>query len=603
MDGIGLDQGQVADAINRKYQGMSQRERNQKMAQAQSGGASQFQSQYGNELAQAQQPTEFWGAGRKLAENQAPDMSAVTAGGGFLSNLGGEQYYYGNKDPSKYSFGNQQDLWSNLENQYRSKYAPSLTKTLNQQYKNTLDSGIMSQQVLDNQVAQGNMKQYDDVYLYDGKTYADLNQANTALNSTLSSYKSLAKAQQSELLGQLFTQGKITGQFEPTVAPERQFDNLGFATGAWEDYISGKNVGRLGGNSINDVISGDLMKLFGSKDLMYDGQLQGTAFDMGGYDPVKKQWDEKWSDSHSSIWGSNKTNAWDQGFSQVGRSLNDPNWWNQNSTNLGDGYSYLAKDKVGSAPGWSNVDQYIRNKGEQELKKGMVQQIWEKTSPTHLIAKQEFKDMQPIGEMVGNAFIPGLGSLINAVDAFSVGNPQGGTQGLARAGISYGSSTYGGDTGAPVDTATSTTGQAANGMASNGGGVFGTGFSLGSLTADKALQAAISGTGSALVSGGDPKSVLANALLTGAGGYSGDTIAKLFGNKVLGGIAGGAMKGAVTGLRDPEHMLESALTSGAAGGLGGIFNEGVSNPTQRQSNAQMANQTVNLAKLFAKGKK
>lgn len=100
MDGIGLDQSQVADAINRKYQGMSQRERNQKMAQAQSGGASSFQQSFGPEISQAQQPTEFWGAGRKLAENQGLQDEGFNILNTAAPVLGGQRYFYGDKDPT-----------------------------------------------------------------------------------------------------------------------------------------------------------------------------------------------------------------------------------------------------------------------------------------------------------------------------------------------------------------------------------------------------------------------------------------------------------------------------------------------------------------------
>lgn len=129
MDGIGLDQSQVADAINRKYQGMSQRERNQKMAQAQSGGGSQFQSQYSSELAQAQQPTEFWGAGRKLAANQNAQDEGYGILNSVTSNLGGQKYYYGDSDPTS---------TQGLANLY--------DKTGYTQYKNQLDQYQKQQQ-------------------------------------------------------------------------------------------------------------------------------------------------------------------------------------------------------------------------------------------------------------------------------------------------------------------------------------------------------------------------------------------------------------------------------------------------------------------------
>lgn len=162
MDGIGLDQGQVADAINRKYQGMSQRERNQKMAQAQSGGATQFQNQYGSELAQAQQPTEFWGAGRKLAENQNVQDEGYGILNSVTSNLGGQKYYYGDSDPtSTQGLSNLYDKTGYT--QYQKQLAQQQTQQKQQQAIPDLWSSITKPFFTEKNKAYGT-KTADDIY-------------------------------------------------------------------------------------------------------------------------------------------------------------------------------------------------------------------------------------------------------------------------------------------------------------------------------------------------------------------------------------------------------------------------------------------------------
>lgn len=209
MDGIGLDQSQVADAINRKYQGMSQRERNQKMAQAQSGGGSQFQSQYSSELAQAQQPTEFWGAGRKLAENQNIQDEGYGILNSVTSNLGGQKYYYGDSDPtSKQGLANLYD------------------KTGYTQYQNQLAQQKQTQAQQAAQIQQ--QPNYDYIW------------SNIAQNNSPSSRGGLSGAE----------------QYAKAVEEAKKYASAGFIPGksnndwTWNDWIAGSRGNNpVGGGS------------------------------------------------------------------------------------------------------------------------------------------------------------------------------------------------------------------------------------------------------------------------------------------------------------------------------------------------------------------
>jgi len=113
----GFDQSQLADIVNRKKMG-TQRQRNEMMRMGTTDPNS-FAMQNQPQLQQAAQPSEFWGAGRKEAENQSPDFSAANLINP-LATLGGQQYYYGDVDSSKAQWGTkgygQQDLGSGKYN-------------------------------------------------------------------------------------------------------------------------------------------------------------------------------------------------------------------------------------------------------------------------------------------------------------------------------------------------------------------------------------------------------------------------------------------------------------------------------------------------------
>ena len=88
----------------------------------------------------------------------------------------------------------------------------------------------------------------------------------------------------------------------------------------------------------------------------------------------------------------------------------------------------------------------------------------------------------------------------------------------------------------------------------------------------------------------------------GAGAAVGDATSGM--GKGLSSFLSGATSGAVRSLNDPQHMLESALTSGVGRGLGGLFNEDV-NPSDKKTidaNKALGNNAANLAKLFIKRK-
>lgn len=101
VSGLGLDQAQIADVINRQKIG-NIRQRNEMMRLGTSD-PSAFALQNQPAIQQAEQPSEFLGAGRKEVANPNIDSS--------LSNLfnvqttGGHKFYYGDYDPSNAQWG------------------------------------------------------------------------------------------------------------------------------------------------------------------------------------------------------------------------------------------------------------------------------------------------------------------------------------------------------------------------------------------------------------------------------------------------------------------------------------------------------------------
>ena len=617
MDGIGLDQSQVADAINRKYQGMSQRERNQKMAQAQSGGASQFQSQYGNELAQAQQPTEFWGAGRKLAENQAPDESAVNAAGGTLATLGGQKYYYGDTDLSSAQWGtggyNTSDIgggkynilgkdggvlgtgYKSLQDTIKemgtSKYTPVASQWWNQldqlpdnAYSTNRwglrseepDNAIMQQLGLRynpdyqsgfsnlnlNLPQQSQYQQLTNGFSVNGSNYNSVDEANAAAQNFINNRITGNSTRDWETLGQLLTQGGITGDFNTPHA--------------------------IGGNNINDQITG-LNTLYGSTPLIANGKVVGYKQN-GQITPLSDSWNQQNTESTKSSWlkAGKTTNTWDVGYAGMGRQYNNPDWWSQNVRGLGDSNYFITPEMAAQSPGWGNNDAFQRDAGSQSQKNGAAWFVPGAVG-NRLFGNSFHEDVGKILDPILNFFIPTFGGTTRvgrATDALGNGG---------SFGDSYKAATADGWAGAGRSLLSGLISYGVAG-ADPGGNVGLTGYA-----AQAANGAMSAGLGSLVNGQGAEKSLIA-ALAGGAGGAAGGAVGNATQSlgKGLSGFLSGAAQGAVSGLKDPKHMLESALTSGASGGLGGIFNQGVSNPETIRKNQQAAKTAVSLANTLRK---
>jgi len=209
---------------------------------------------------------------------------------------------------------------------------------------------------------------------------------------------------------------------------------------------------------------------------------------------------------------------------------------------------------------------------------GVLDPVLDKLDPLHntgqdaitglIGADSQEQAFGTIAPMVLNYFFPGAGSALSAADSASTGNWNGA---LTNAAGAYLGATGGINTGYGAAANAAATGAASNALNSFG-------------------------------QGGDLADMFKAAAMGGLGGASGYGVGQLTSNlsPTLSGFLSGAARGATSSLLQPQNMLESALSSGAAGGLGGMFNNGVTDKTKRAQNSKAANNVVKLAKLFVK---
>lgn len=522
VTGIGQSQAEIADAINRKYAGYSQKQKNQ-MMQAGTSDPGSFAMQYQPEIQQAQQPSEFWGAGRKETSGTM-DPTIQSALGYGLSNLGGQNYYYGDVDPTSLKWG----------------IGGYGTKDLGGGKYDILNSSGSS-------IGTGYKTAAEAVRELGGTNYS------TGTGGALSDW---------EALGQMLNGGSVANRQQ------------------W---------GGLPTNSINEQISG-LNTLFGSTPLISNDKVLGYKFNLGpgtGGNYVNGDDTLQTNPFGYQFTHEGKSHSYSSG---LGRQLNTPDQWRSLGKLIDNNYSfYTPTSNASKLPGWTQTENYARQKHPQGFLSevfGFLDPVLDTLDPMHNTVQKwttgssETDKQSPYFEqimpMILDAFLPGVGSAVSAVDSGSKGN-------WGNAALSALNS-YGGITG--------------------GGGMVSTGYGS---VADAAANSALKSGISSLASGQPLEQSLLNSLLGAAsgaaGGYVGNSTKSLGGG--LSGFLSGATSGAVNNLNNSNTMLQSALVSGIGGGLGGLFNGGV-NPKDTKtlaSNRQMGNNIAKLGSIFVKGKK
>jgi len=515
-----------------------------------------------------------------------------------VGNLG-NIYGRNGADPRKIALANEQTLAGSLANQYNSKVNYN-KGVASRDFQGSMDNyqlpynpmvGNLSRSLDYDKLAAdrireipgtpvddgfGNMStpntylQDYDVWNFGGTDYLSPAEAEAAKQAQLTQYMGTSKPQQSEYLSQLLTQGGITGR------------SLG-------------ERGSFGGNQINDVISGNLQKLFGSKDITYDGKNYGTILDMAGYEtPLQTQWNESSKESSRGGFLGTKvteTQKWDQGGSNLYRSLNNPDWWSQNARNLGNSQVLLTPEQLASSPGFSSNDQYVRNVGSQS-------------------------SSRPIGGL--SNFMSGVGSIVDMFVPWTMGTAKyvGANTAAMMGGASFG------------DTASNSLknqlpqwigGQVIGAGADYVGGAAAGGLTDAGMTAETAnmigsgLSAAATAGGTAALGGASFKDSLKSAVASGLGGalgkgfggYLEDFVGKDVGataGNVTGSVAKQGLSNLLSNNKFGNNMGQAAVQGGMAS-LGNIFAPKGSTPTEVKRMNKVGSSAGSLAKTISQIKK
>lgn len=616
----GQDLAQIADTINRKKIS-DKRLRNEQMRQGITDPNS-FAAINQTQLQQAQQPSEFWGAGRKEMSGDV-DPTLVSALGGSTAKLGGQDFYYGNFDPSKASWATQdaddvdlgmgkykimqngqelgtgyKSLADTIKDYNLPNFAPKETQKYLQtalpkeaySFYNPSDIGVSvvdpnwltannyrqtaavgSIPGIDPSLVEGYVPSYERLtpgYTTNGDNfYQSLEEAKAIQDSQAGSYTVGNTVRDWETLGQLLNYGQVTGDFRTPHA--------------------------IGGNQVSDPITG-LNTLFGSKPILYDGKLLGYN-QQGDVKPIQDQWNQQWDDIHrdkGGMGGKVTTNhSWDVGGLNMGRSYNDPNWWRTNTLNNTDGTFTVTPEMASSSPGWLNKDQFVRNSGSSESSRtlgGVRDTMSAIGSIVDMFVPWTFNTAKYVGantaDMIGGASFGDTAenSLKNQLPGWLVS--QGLSEIFSGLGNSMGASTD------PIIAGYSPTyagviDQAAAGAAS--------GAIQGSQTDMGAGEGALRG----LAGGG--LGYLGGGLASGATYDLGDIVSKM---------SGGAASGAIDSLFSKNNPIEGSLYGAMSGGLHGFLNSTARDQNQldvekSKQNKQTTKAAMGLAKTLLKLRK
>lgn len=354
----------IADAINRAKVG-NQKHKNELMRLGTSDPTS-FKTQFSKQLNEQQQPSEFWGAGRKLAQNQNPDEELSNYVGDALPILGGDRYYYGNTD-----FSIPENVQSSIINAGFKPTESSINPTLYNLFGNNSPITKFRNQeyykgTLDPSKGQFGTQGYTQQDLGNGR-YNILDNSNNSLGI---GYKGLEDA----IKELVITQKQVPVGFNPNwefegglpfPTPDTYSNTTPYSAGdldKWEvlgQVLSGKPLNydpthnrtsyALSGDNLNQEIKG-LNTLFGSTPVIYNNELKGYMIDPTSANESDVGYVNPQTIVRSDNEGSTKYNYGLQ------RQYNDLDTWKNLTTNIDPNNLYIPRENAENIPGWTNVD-------------------------------------------------------------------------------------------------------------------------------------------------------------------------------------------------------------------------------------------------------
>lgn len=537
----GLDQSEIADIVNRKK--ISNTRQRREMMRMGNTDQSSFVQQNQQELQQAQQPQEFWGAGRKLAQNQNVDSDLYSIFGQSLPKLGGDLYYYGDNDYSTAQIGTK---GFDLVDKGNATY--DITKdgnVLGQSYGSVVDA-INSYR---NKIAEGSLNQsapstneYGDI-TGNGRWNTGLDTSGNYYGSYSDSYSPTSaptyETKDEALQAALGFIPKYTPKTGPYASGDIQdWEVLGqlLAGNTDPNIFNNREKYYFTGNNKTEKISG-LDQLYGSQPIIHNGKILGYKTDLAPVD----QGDFARQNPLVAGWADAKGSTRSQNY--LYRNLDNIDQWKgigQFLNNEGD--YFIPTENISKMPGWSQGD----TNWKQHQSNSLLSKIASVAGPIMSI----IPGMQPFG------------MAINAANAAYNKSPLGMIMSMLPA------------TGITKGLTSSLSGATGLSNAVSGG----------------LVNAGIGGLGSAL-SGGN---FLTGAVSSGLGSLAGGGLKNLFDSDLAAGIGSNVAKQAANNImnKNPQKNLEGLFQSRNTMTLEQPTNEDTENPKNKRDLLQRPNDIV-----------
>jgi len=525
---------QIADTINRAKIG-NQKHKNELMRLGTSDPTS-FKAQFSNQLQEQQQPSEFWGAGRKLAQNQNPDEEINNYVGDALPTLGGDRYYYGNID---YSIP--ENIQSSITDAGFKPTSSTINPTLYNLFgNNTPITKFRNQEYykgdIDPSKGQFGIQGYNQQDIGDGR-YNILDQGGNSLGvgykGLEDAIKELVKTQKQNTPVSSVIDWDMQGGL-PLPTPDTYNNTSPYSAGdldKWEvlgqvlsgqplpsDATSDRSSLAMSGNNLQEQITG-LNTLFGSTPVIYNNELRGYTMDPTPADESMLGYVNPQTILREDKSGNTQFNY------ALQRQYNDLDTWKNLTKNIDSNNLFVPKENAENLPGWTNVD----NSQYNHTSDGIM--------PTAA---------KVIGTVLQFTPLAPLGLAISTLASLTQGNHLGGILGAVTGGL--------GQAGA-LDK-----------LGNSLGDSLGLGKDIGKYFVKGGLGAA-----SGLAQGGGIKQALLGGLGAGLGDYLGDTAAGGL-SDILGKtgskMAGAGVSGALKSIFNRGNPLEGAVAGGLSSGLG-----------------------------------
>lgn len=527
----------------------------------------QFQQENSAVIQEAQQPSEFWGAGRKMSANQDVDQGIANIFKGPLAKHGNNYYYYGDNDYSTAQFGTQgyktedigggkYNIFGNNNNVLGVGYkspreaidamwnarAPEGEQELwkvNDEFSGTFFRNADGSRTMPAKWIQ--QDEFTPGY-WEGIRQEDLGDQGQRFFGTLPALQNPyvnsggGTLEDWELLGQMLSGSKPTGY------------------GSWGDVSKSGHNRFYSTNDRPESISG-LNTLYGSSPLLFNDKLLGYKMNLNPNDATG-DWGYQGPDKMglSRLDRNGKT----QSASSIWRELNNPDEWSKYGQRLDGSNFFVTPENADKLPGWTNKEsnQYHQQKSGGFLGGGLGK-IFSILGPA-----LSFTPLAPVGYAM---------SAINGLNSLDQGNVLGGLASLFSAGMGLSSADLAGMAG--VDQAV-------------GGGFSGADLADFASPAS-ALREGLAGIPGWALSGGVSglsSAIQGNGFLPGAaGGALGNLISGGLGSmfdkasigEALAKASGGAASRGIQSLFNQNQEIRGSEQAGRSGGLNAFLNTNV----------------------------